>query len=91
MSEAIQKEVQTLRDLRELTLARKELEVEGSLISKRIKKGIKLIDQEIASVEKELDQGTFIEGTEARVMRSPQLALLISDPRLEHIPEDNEV
>lgn len=88
---AIEKEVEVLRDLRELNLAKKELEIQQSLISKKIKRGIRLIEKEILSVEGEIDAGIFIEGIEARNTRSPELKKLISDPRLETIPQDNDV
>ena len=73
---AIEKEVEILRDLRELNLAKKELEIQQSLISKKIKRGIRLIEKEILSVEGEIDAGIFIEGIEARNTRSPELKSL---------------
>lgn len=91
MENTIQREVEVLRDLRELNIAKKELEVQHSLISRKIKRGIKLLDKEILSVEGEIDAGIFIDGTESRNTRSPELKRLVSDPCLETIPEDNDV
>jgi len=85
-------ELTALRTIREINIATRELENQASATTKRYKKGIKLLQAEIASIEAFLDDGGIaIEGTEPWNIQSQQLKSLIANPILANIEEDNSI
>ena len=85
-------ELVALRDLREINLAIRDLENQQAAVAKRYRRGIKLLEKEISSVEQTLDEGGVqIEGTEPWNARNPELKALIANPVIEAIPEDTSV
>ena len=85
-------ELTALRDLREINLAIRDLENQQTAVAKRYRRGIRLLEKEIALVEQTLDEGgVSIEGTEPWASRNPSLVLLTANPILENIPEDTSV
>jgi hypothetical protein len=85
-------ELIALRDLREVSLAIRDLENQQTAVAKRYRRGIRLLEKEIALVEQTLDEGgVSIEGTEPWVSRNPSLKSLISNPVIENIIEDTSV
>ncbi len=57
-------ELKALRFIREINIAIRELENQSSATSKRYKKGVKMLQREICSIEALQDDGAIIEGTE---------------------------
>jgi hypothetical protein len=84
-------ELKALRFIREINIAIRELENQSSATSKRYKKGVKMLQKEICSVEALLDDGAIIEGTEPWVILTQQLRSLIFNPTLSNIEEDNSI
>lgn len=85
-------ELVALRDLREINLAIRDLENQQAAVAKRYRRGIKLLEKEISSVEQMLDdEGIQIEGTEPWNIRIPELKSLIANPIIDAIPEDTSV
>ena len=86
-----QLELKVLRDLRDINLARKELEQLQAESNKKFKRGIKLLRNEAAVTESHIDDGSVMEGCEAWNIRSPQIKELIDNPSIDNIPADNNV
>ena len=85
-------ELQSLRDLREIQIAQRDLEAQASAVSKRYKRGIKILQKEAATLETFIDDGISpITDMSPWDTRSDQLSKLILDPQLQHIPEDTSV
>tara|TARA_R110000796_G_scaffold16726_11_gene52153 strand:+ start:451 stop:720 length:270 start_codon:yes stop_codon:yes gene_type:complete len=84
-------ELKALRCMREINIAIRDLENQSSVVSKRYKRGIKLLQTEICSIEASLDDGGTIEGCEPWNVQSAELKTLIADPKLSSIAEDNIV
>jgi hypothetical protein len=85
-------ELKALRDIREITISIRELEAQASVVSKRYKKGIKMLETEILSIEQTLDEGAEgFDNMKPWDIRTEDLKRLISDPGLVNIPEDNLV
>jgi hypothetical protein len=86
-------ELTALRSIREATIATRDLENQATATAKRYKKGIKLINAHIATIERSLDEGglhTF-DGLEPWTVADPKINRLISNPVLENIEEDNTI
>jgi hypothetical protein len=84
-------EFKALKEMREISIAMRELQNQASSIAKRYKQGIKTLEKESASIEACLDDGGWISGTEPWDNQSPELRQLIADPQLKNIPEDVSV
>ena len=85
-------ELTALRDLRETSLAIRDLENQQAAVAKRYRRGILLLKKEIASTEQTLDEGSnLMTGTEPWTLRSPTISNLIANPILTNIPEDTSV
>lgn len=84
-------ELTALRYMREISTAIKNLENQATAVSKRYKRGQKMLQSEIANVEATLDDGGTMQGAEPWNTSSPELRQLIIDPQLKYIPEDNLV
>jgi hypothetical protein len=81
-------ELQLFKDLREIDIAIKQLETHAASVSKRFKRGIRMLLKEKLNVEKEIDSKSV---TSENATRSRALRRLIADPQLKHIPEDTNV
>jgi hypothetical protein len=87
-----EKELKALRDLREVNLAIKSLENQQQRVSRRFKRGIRMLQNEALTVEGFIDVGTSgIDGTEPWNTRGEKLSDLINVPVLTNIPEDTNV
>lgn len=85
-------ELTALRDSREIQLSIRELENQAAAVSKRYKRGIKMLELELNTIDRILDEGgSQIEGCEPWEVRSKEMKHLISVPVLVNIPEDNLV
>ena len=84
-------ELNALRDLREVNIAIKDLELQQAQNSKNYKRGIRLLQREVALTESILDDGGVMEGCESWKVRHEALKTLIDNPCLENIPEDTNV
>lgn len=84
-------ELNALRSIREATIAIRDLENQAVATSKRYKKGAKIINGYISSIEASLDDGGTIEGLEPWNSISPSLKKLISNPIVDNIEEDNSI
>jgi len=84
-------ELLALRDLREINLAIKDLENQQSVVSKKFKLGIRLLQREASMTEGHLDDGCVMQGCESWNVRHEKLKNLIDDPNLENIPDDTTV
>ena len=92
MSLGKEKELNALRDLREVHLAIKSLENQQQRVSRRFKRGIRTLQDEAISIEAFIDTGSnAIEGTEPWNTRSEKLTKLIGCPVLTNIDEDTNV
>ena len=80
-----------LRSIREISIAIRDLENQSSATSKRYKKGIKILQAEVDAIEASLDDGGTLPGTEPWNIQSQQIKLLIADPSLSNIEEDNSI
>lgn len=87
-----EKELNALRDLREVHLAIKSLESQQQRVSRRFKRGIRMLQQEASSIEGFIDTGSSaIDGAEPWNTRGEDLGLLIASPVLTNVPEDTNV
>ena len=78
-----EKELKALRELREVHLAIKSLENQQQRVSRRFKRGIRMLQQEANTVEGFIDiGGSAIEGTEPWSTRGDDLEQLIACPLL---------
>ena len=84
-------ELKALRDLREINLAIKDLELQSSNTSKNYKRGIRLLQKEASLTESQIDDGGVMDGCESRNVRHANLKQLINNPCIENIPQDNSV
>lgn len=85
-------ELTALRDIREITISIRELEIQASAVSRRYKRGIKMLNSELLSIEQTLDEGgEGFDNMNPWDIRSEELKRLISVPGLVNIPEDNLV
>jgi len=85
-------ELTALRSIREINIASRELENQAAATSKRYKKGIKMLQTEIAAIEASLDDGgSTLEGTEPWNVQTQKLKKLIADPSLANIEEDSSI
>ena len=87
-----EKELKALRDLREINLAITSLENQQQRVSRRFKRGIRMLENEALTVEGFIDVGASgIDGTEPWNTRGEKLDDLINVPVLTNIPEDTNV
>jgi len=85
-------ELTALRDIREITISIRELEIQASAVSRRYKRGIKMLNSELLSIEQTLDEGgEGFNNMNPWDIRSKELKQLIAQPGLVNIPEDNLV
>jgi hypothetical protein len=84
-------ELTALRDMRDITFAIRDLENQHAAVSKRYKRGIKILEREIAATEQTLAEGVQINGTEPWNSRSEQLKALILNPTIDNVEEDLKV
>jgi len=84
-------ELKALRDLREINLAIKDLETQASVVSKKFKLGVRLLQRESSITENHLEDGYVMDGCESWNVRHEKIRNLINDPKLDNIPEDSSV
>jgi hypothetical protein len=84
-------ELTALRSIREINIAIRDLENQQAAVTKRYKRGIKMLESEICTIEESLDDGGTIETMEPWTVRSPECWKLIADPQLDNIEDDNVV
>lgn len=78
-------ELNTLRAIREINIAIRELQNQSAAISKRYKIGIRDLLSEIDTLERDLDEGLSIDGIDPLATQGEYIKKLISDPSLENI------
>ena len=83
-------ELNAYRDLREIELAKRTLEIQQAEINRTFKKGLNQLRKAALDVESELDNGfdDQLITVPAQENRSPEIKILIKDPRLENIVGD---
>lgn len=80
-------ELKLLREIHDSDLAIRKLNNDAAAVSKKYKRGIKVIEQHRMSLEDELTDPTM-KGMSAIENKSPELEQLLADPALGNIPED---
>lgn len=83
-------ELELLRDAREIDIARASLESQLSAITKRFKRGIRMLEAEKQTTTSNIDLLPLPGGSPIET-RSEEMRALIANPSLANIPEDSDV
>lgn len=85
-------ELTALRDMRDIAFAIRDLEIQQAAVARRYRRGIKMLQKEMASCEQAIEEEDItIEGCQPWKIRSEDLNKLIANPVLTNIEEDVNV
>ena len=85
-------ELTALRDMRDIAFAIRDLEIQQAAVARRYRRGIKMLQKEMASCEQAIEEEDItIEGCQPWEIRTEDLKRLIANPVLTNIEEDVNV
>ena len=85
-------ELTALRDMRDIAFAIRDLETQQAAVARRYRRGIKMLQKEMASCEQAIEDGeATIEGCQPWEIRGEGIKRLIANPLLINIEEDVNV
>jgi len=85
-------ELTALRDMRDIAFAIRDLETQQAAVARRYRRGIKMLQKEMAACEQAIEDGeATIEGCQPWETRGEDIKRLIANPVLTNIEEDVNV
>ncbi len=85
-------ELTARRDMRDIAFAIRDLETQQQAIAKRFRRGVRILQKELASCEQAIDEASpVMEGMKPWEIRGEEVKRLIADPSIKHVPEDTSV
>lgn len=85
-------ELTALRDMRDIAFAIRDLETQQHGVAKRFRRGIRMLQKELASCEQAIDENdSIMDGMKPWEIRGEDVKRLIADPSLKHVPDEMSV
>ncbi len=85
------KELKSLRHLREISLATRELDEQFARVRKRYNRGINILRKHAESVDRAIDEDELpLDWPDPIDAAHPDVVKLLADPKLSSIPDDVE-
>lgn len=85
-------ELTALRDMRDIAFAIRDLEAQQHGVAKRFRRGIRMLQKELASCEQAIDENdSIMDGMKPWETRGEEVKRLIADPSLKHVPDEMSV